>query len=59
MTLRKHGSTTHEAEKVLKEFAEIHTNNDNEKYKDGSKRILLTMTTNSLFAAAVLSQRLL
>ena len=44
---------TEKAEKTLKEFAEIHVQSNNQKYIDGARRILLTLSTTSLLAADV------
>ena len=44
---------TGKAEKTLKEFAEIHVESNNQKYIDGARRILLTLSTSSLLAADV------
>ena len=40
-------------EPTLKEFAEIHIKNNNLKYAEGAKRILLTLSTKYLLAANV------
>ena len=46
-------SIVDKAEPTLKEFAEIHIKNNNLKYVEGAKRILLTLSTKSLLAANV------
>ncbi len=44
---------TDKAEQTLIEYANIHLENQNMKYSDGAKRILLTLSTKSLLAADV------
>ena len=44
-------SIVDKAEPTLKEFAEIHIKNNNLKYVEGAKRILLTLSIKSLLAA--------
>ena len=46
-------SVTDKAEKTLQEFSELHIKNNNQKYLDGARRILLTLATKSLLAADV------
>ena len=50
--------TEHKAKKMLPEYAEIHISNST-KFKSAKKRILLTISTKSLFAADVGYQRFL
>ena len=52
ITFRNIGETVHAAEKRLVEFANIHVNKES-MYKAGGERILLTLSTKSLFAADV------
>ena len=40
------------AEDTLKDFAEIHIRDNNEKYVEGARRILLTLSTSSSLLAA-------
>ena len=53
LSLKEHHSENYKAEKTLIEFAHIHVDNSNEKYIDGTKRVLLTTISKSLFAADV------
>ena len=46
-------SIVDKTEPTLKEFSEIHIKNNNLKYVEGAKRILLTLSTKSLLAANV------
>ena len=46
-------SIVDKTEPRLKEFAEIHIKNNNLKYVEGAKRILVTLSTKSLLAANV------
>ena len=46
-------SIVDKVEPTVKEFAEIHIKNNNLKYVEGAKRILLTLSTKSLLAANV------
>lgn len=46
-------SITDKAQKTLEEYANIHMRNNNEKYIDGARRILLTLSSKSLLAADV------
>ena len=50
-------SIVDKAEDTLKEFAELHIRNNNEKYVEASKRILLVLSTKSLLAANVAYHR--
>ena len=46
-------SIINKAQEKLVEYANIHITNNNEKYRDGAKRILLTLSTKTLLAADV------
>ena len=52
ISLKNVGDTVHLAEKRLTEFAKIHVGNQT-KYQEAGERILLTLSTKSLFAADV------
>ena len=52
MTLRKHGNENHRAEETLTKFENIRIQNDT-KYKDAARRILLQENVTTLFAANV------
>ena len=52
MTLKKHRNENHRAEETLTKFANIHIQNDT-KYKDAARRILLQENVTTLFAANV------
>ena len=53
LTLQDKSSKSYRAEKTLEEYANIHKKTGNKKYVDGANRILLTISSKSLFAADV------
>ena len=53
ITIKDKSNKSYRAEQTLIEFANIHLQNNNEKYVDGANRILLTVSSKSLFAADV------